>query len=121
MNLIIDLSYRYKLQSVSVKIIHNFLFVEACEFEGTKGIDCTKRFFKTCKKLNGIHQPDKLKAFYKNGKVRVCDAGEKMRGEAAVKIDVTHASMKRLAPQPVPTSISYAEFQKNMMLMGFTL
>jgi len=117
MNLTVDLSFPFKTQSVSVKIIHNLLFVEACEFEGVKGVDCTKRFFKKCKKIMHV-QPDKLKAFYKRGKVRICDSGEKLRGEVLIKINITHASMKKPRPEPLPSSITYAEFQKNMMLMG---
>ena len=122
MNFIVDLSFPFKIASVSVKIIHNLLFVEACEFQGVKGIDCTKRFFKKCKRID-YTAPIKMKAYYKRGVVRIIDSGERKRGEQEIVIKVTHATPRK-KPLPPPQNsrcIPYDELKANMRLMGFDL
>jgi len=41
----------------------------------------------------------------------------KKHGEKPLVINITHASARKPAPAPVTSSISYAEFQKNMLLI----
>ena len=122
MNLIIDLSFPFKHSSVSVKLIHNLLFVEACEYHGKRGEDYTKRFFKNYKKID-YTGPIKLKAFYKRGIVRIVDSGEPKGGEKAIVINVTHATPRRRPPTPPidRRSITYDELKQSMKLMGFEL
>lgn len=119
MNICIDLSFSYKAASVSVKIVHNLLFIEASEFHGIKGVDCTKRTFKTCKKID-YTDPEEVKAFYRNGKIRiVTENPEKRRGETEIKVSIIRA--KNTMPK-FPTvemaSIPYSEFENSLRLMG---
>jgi len=50
MNFKVDLLFRFKPESVSVKIFQNLLFIEACEYHGEKGVDYTKKIL-TAKEL----------------------------------------------------------------------
>jgi len=83
MNYEIDVSFHFKPESISVKIVHNLLFIEACEYQGEKGVDYTKRFIKNCKRID---RPKFLKAFYKPNKIRITDSSVRKVGEIEIKI-----------------------------------
>jgi len=83
MNFKVDLSFRFKPESVSVKLLQNLLFIEACEYHGEKGVDYTKRFFKNCKRID---HPKNLKAFYKPSIIRITDSSVRKEGEIEIKI-----------------------------------
>jgi len=83
MNYKVDLSFHFKPESVSVKIVHNLLFIEACEYHGEKGVDYTEIFFLNCKRID---RPKFLKAFYKPNKIRIIDSPARKGGEIEIKI-----------------------------------
>jgi len=82
MNFKVDLSFRFKPESVSVKLLQNLLFIEACEYHGEKGVDYTKRFFLNCKR---IYQPKNLKVFYKPSIIRITESSARKEGEIEIK------------------------------------
>jgi hypothetical protein len=121
MNMIVDLSFPYRPESVTVKIIDKFLFIEALEFHGIKGIDCTKRFFKTCKKVDYAN-PTTLKAYYKRGKIRLNCESVKKRGETEITINVTNAKSKSAETFiEFKSRVTFEEFRESLKLMGMIL
>jgi len=121
MNFLVNLSFNYKPSSLSVKIVHDLLFVEAREFSGVKGVDCTKRCVKTCKKIV-LPTSQKVLAFYKKGKVRIVDSGQKRRGETEIPVNVTRA--KVMTPKynfGTPSRVSFMDFKESLRLMGINI
>jgi hypothetical protein len=121
MNRIIDLYFPFNPSSVSVKIIHDLLFIEACEVYGIKGVDYTKHFFKTCKKVEYANSVP-IKAFYKRGKIRIVTQHEKKRGETEILINITRAKTK-IAEKFLgsKSSITCEEFRESLRKMGMIM
>jgi len=83
-------------------------------------MDCTKRFFETCKKIN-YATPEKLKAYYKLGKIRIIDFPCKKRCETEIGINLTRAKVKKSTDKNYgfkTRSIPYHEFEKSLQQMG---
>lgn len=120
MNLVVDFSFSFKAESVSVKIVDKFLFIEASESNGVKGVDCTKRFFKTCKKVDLTVPPEALKAFYRNGKIRIVDNPERKRGETQIVINIINAKphAKKFEPITRKDCVTYDELMDGLRQMG---
>lgn len=85
---------------VKIRVLDEFLFIEAETKEGIKGVNFTTHKFKSCRKLRKNIDIDKLKAFYSPNSIRITSTGTRSYDEMEIIIDKRQARRMKQAPYP---------------------
>jgi len=84
----VRLGFKFSLHEIKIRIVDNFIFVEAVREEGEKGVNFSRIMFKKCIKTDNNTILKDLMAVYKNG---VVIFGYEMSGK---KISIDKKMMK---------------------------
>jgi Hsp20/alpha crystallin family len=67
----VDLAPAFIAADIRIKILDQFLFIEAERKSGIKGVNYTTWKFKVCRKLPKTIDPQSLRAFVSNGTIKI--------------------------------------------------
>ena len=94
----LDLCSYYFAEDLKIRILDNFLIVEAERKRGIKGVNLTVHKFKTCIKMRKNVDIDKIKAFFVHNMLRITTTGAEWANETEIIIDKRQARKPKHAP-----------------------
>jgi len=97
----VDLCSCYDENEVKIRILDQFLFIEAEQKRGLKGVNFTSSNYKSCRRLRKTVDIENLKAFYDGHFVRFTINDNKQSDETELVIDKRRARRPKPAPAPV--------------------
>jgi len=112
------LSHTFEYKEIKIRIVDRFLFVEADQRYGLKGVNYFTKKYKHCIRLRRSIGIDKLKAFYDGKILRVTVNEDQIEDENELLIDKRLAMKKKKAPiVPVVDRMLEGNYERFMVAL----